>query len=75
MLEGDKRNAPWLEVWGSTARLYSAVTMAKALGLSYDFVREKLSDYLATDEPAEVADPVDSPYHHPDGDPKYDLDT
>ena len=57
VLEGDKRNAPWLEVWGSTARLYSAVTMAKALGLSYDFVREKLSDYLATDEPAEVAEP------------------
>ena len=54
---GDKRNAPWLEVWGSTTRLYSALTMAAALGMPYDYVREKLSDYLATDEPVEVAEP------------------
>ena len=74
-LEVDKRNAPWLEVWGSTTRLYSALTMAEALGLSYDYVREKLSDYLTADESDEVAEPVVSPYRYPDGDPKYDLDT
>ena len=75
-LEVDKRNAPWLEVWGSTTRLYSALTMAKALGLSYDYVREKLSDYLATDEPVEVAEPVDSdPSTWTTITPSYDLDT
>ena len=64
-----------MEVWGSTAHMYSALTMAKALGLSYDYVREKLSDYLTADESDEVAEPVVSPYRYPDGDPKYDLDT
>ena len=36
---------------------------------------ECTSEYLATDEPAEVAEPVDSDYRHPDGEPIYDLDT
>ena len=55
--------------------LYSALMVADALGLPYDYVREKLARHCGDDEPAEVAEPVDSPYRHPDGDPKYDLDT
>ena len=78
-LEADKRNAPWLEVWGSNPsaapNLYSALMVADALDLSYDYVREKLARHCGDDEPDEVAEPVDSPYRHPDGDPKYDLDT
>ena len=65
------RKAPWLEVWGRDTRLYSVSTIAEALGISIDVVREK----LAGSGGLEVAEPVDSPYRHPDGSPIYDLDT
>ena len=67
------RKAPWLEVWASP--LYSPQTIATALGLPEDYVSEKLAGHCGADEPAEVAEPVDSPYRHPDGSPIYDLDT
>lgn len=77
-LEDDKRNAPWLEVFGSQPAipgLYSPSTIAEAFGLTEEFVRAKVARYFGNDEPVEVAEPVDSDYRHEDGEPIYDLDT